>query len=137
MFNNCFSETISIEEYTSIWKQIREVLLRLGGPPIRVRLHRIENEVLDAEMQTHYINKVNENWSSNHKRIVFTPKSSSSRNTKGKTKRKNKAEQEGKTKFYESYMYIFFNREIFMILYVNCNFRINLFLLKFLSKQLT
>lgn len=88
-------KTISIEEYTSIWKQIREVLLRLGGPPIRVRLHRIENEVLDAEMQTHYINKVNENWSSNHKRIVFTPKSSSSRNTKGKTKRKNKAEQEG------------------------------------------
>lgn len=107
MYNNCFPETISIEEYTSIWKQIREVLLRLGGPPIRVRLHRIENEVLDAEMQTHYINKVNENWSSNHKRIVFTPKSSSSRNTKGKTKRKNKAEQEGKTKFMNRLMFLY------------------------------
>ncbi|XP_062594071.1 uncharacterized protein LOC134255559 isoform X1 [Saccostrea cucullata] len=88
-------KTISIEEYTSIWKQIREVLLRLGGPPIRVRLHRIENEVLDAEMQTHYISKVNESWGSNHKRLAFSPKSSSSRNTKGKTKRKNNAEQEG------------------------------------------
>ena len=60
-----------------------------------MRLHRIDNEVHEADMQTHCINKVQENWSPNHKRLVFTPKSSSSRNTKGKTKRKTKAEQEG------------------------------------------
>ncbi|KAK3084052.1 hypothetical protein FSP39_007376 [Pinctada imbricata] len=89
-------ETISIEDYTTLWKQIREVLLRLGGPPIRVRLHRIEHEVVAADMQAHYITTLKESWGSGKHRTITTPNSTMSKGTrKSRKRRDNKSDTEG------------------------------------------
>ena len=52
----CFVlDTIPGEIYAVLFAQIREVLLRLAGPPIRIKLARIEQELISLELQNHYI----------------------------------------------------------------------------------
>ena len=48
-------DTIPGEVYAVLFTQIREVLLRLAGPPIRIKLARIEQELISLELQNHYI----------------------------------------------------------------------------------
>ncbi|KAK7087286.1 uncharacterized protein [Littorina saxatilis] len=50
------------EEYPVLWKQIVEVLLRMGGPEVRVKIARIDQETLTPEQQTHYIGLVKNSW---------------------------------------------------------------------------
>lgn len=52
------------EEYPVLWKQIVEVLLRMGGPEVRVKIARIDQETLTAEQQAHYISLVKGGWGS-------------------------------------------------------------------------
>ncbi|XP_069136254.1 NLR family CARD domain-containing protein 4-like isoform X2 [Argopecten irradians] len=70
-------ETMTLDEYARIWRQARDVLFRLGGPPIRVKIHRIEHEVMTQEMQTHYINTFMAGWGDG-RRVISTPKSADS-----------------------------------------------------------
>ena len=49
------AETVPGEVYAVLFAQIRDVLLRLGGPPIRIKIARIEQELISLEMQSHYI----------------------------------------------------------------------------------
>jgi hypothetical protein len=39
------------EEYPVLWKQIVEVLLRMGGPEVRVKVQRVDQENLTPEQQ--------------------------------------------------------------------------------------
>ncbi|KAK3596283.1 hypothetical protein CHS0354_024867 [Potamilus streckersoni] len=55
-------ETMPVEAFSNLWKQCCDVLLRLGGPPIRVKIHRIEHEVITPDMQSHYIQQLMEQW---------------------------------------------------------------------------
>ncbi|KAL8591300.1 hypothetical protein ACOMHN_041641 [Nucella lapillus] len=50
------------EEYPVLWKQIVEVLLRMGGPEVRVKITRIDQETLTPEQQGHYISLVKNSW---------------------------------------------------------------------------
>ncbi|OWF40290.1 NLR family CARD domain-containing protein 4-like isoform X2 [Mizuhopecten yessoensis] len=70
-------ESMAIDEYTRIWRQASEVLFRLGGPPIRVKIHRIEHEVMTPEMQTHYITTFMTAWGDGRK-LISSPKSADS-----------------------------------------------------------
>ncbi|XP_060072729.1 NLR family CARD domain-containing protein 4-like [Ylistrum balloti] len=89
------TEAMAIDEYTRIWRQAREVLFRLGGPPIRVKLHRIEHEVMTPEMQTHYINTFMAGWGDGRK-LISTPKSADSlRKARRNRQTKNSNEQNG------------------------------------------
>jgi len=45
------TEGIPGESYVPWFTQIRDVIIRLGGPPIRLRIQRVENEVLSREKQ--------------------------------------------------------------------------------------
>ena len=49
------AETVPGEVYAVLFAQIRDVLLRLGGPPVRIKIARIEQELISLEMQSHYI----------------------------------------------------------------------------------
>ena len=53
--NPFIAETVPGEVYAVLFAQIRDVLLRLGGPPIRIKIARIEQELISLEMQSHYI----------------------------------------------------------------------------------
>lgn len=86
------SDMISPEEFVALWNQIKEVLVRLGGPPIRVRLHRIEHEMITTELQNHYVNLFQDQWADGRK-LVMTPKSTGSRK-RGRSM-KNKKEENG------------------------------------------
>ena len=48
-------DTIPGEVYTVLFAQTRDILLRLAGPPIRIKISRIEQELLNLEMQSYYI----------------------------------------------------------------------------------
>ncbi|XP_071181200.1 uncharacterized protein [Mytilus edulis] len=85
-------DMISPEEFVALWNQIKEVLVRLGGPPIRVRLHRIEHEMITTELQNHYVNLFQDQWADGRK-LVMTPKSTGSRK-RGRSM-KNKKEENG------------------------------------------
>ncbi|XP_076434990.1 uncharacterized protein LOC143274892 [Babylonia areolata] len=52
------------EEYPVLWKQVVEVLLRMGGPEVRVKIARIDQETLTPEQQAHYIGLVKAGWGS-------------------------------------------------------------------------
>lgn len=82
-------DTISPEEFVTLWNQIKEVLVRLGGPPIRVRLHRIEHETITTELQNHYVSMFQEQWADG-RRLVMTPKSNGSRKKTKSLRNKNK-----------------------------------------------
>lgn len=91
------SDMTSPEEFVTLWEQIRHVLVRLGGPPIRVRLHRIEHETITTELQNHYVNMFQEKWADGRK-LVMTPKSTGSRK-RGKSTRNKRKDENGKNKY--------------------------------------
>ncbi|XP_052800759.1 uncharacterized protein LOC128231702 isoform X1 [Mya arenaria] len=55
-------EGIPGESYVPWFIQIRDVIVRLGGPPIRLKVARIESELINLEMQQHYIKTLRETW---------------------------------------------------------------------------
>ena len=52
---NLFSEGIPGESYVPWFIQIRDVIVRLGGPPIRLKIARIETELINLDLQQHYV----------------------------------------------------------------------------------
>ncbi|KAH3883240.1 hypothetical protein DPMN_007194 [Dreissena polymorpha] len=55
-------EGIAGESYVQWFLQIRDVIVRLGGPPIRLKIDRIETELINLELQQHYIKTLRETW---------------------------------------------------------------------------
>ncbi|KAL4223642.1 Nlrc4p [Mactra antiquata] len=55
-------EAIAGESYIPWFVQIRDVIVRLGGPPIRIKITRIESELINLDMQQHYIKTLRETW---------------------------------------------------------------------------
>ncbi|XP_053376058.1 uncharacterized protein LOC123534023 isoform X3 [Mercenaria mercenaria] len=55
-------EAIAGEAYAPWFIQIRDVIVRLGGPPIRIKITRIETEMINLDMQQHYIKTLRDTW---------------------------------------------------------------------------
>ncbi|KAL5017433.1 hypothetical protein ScPMuIL_007022 [Solemya velum] len=88
-------EGLSWDEFSMFWRQIKEVLLRLGGPPVRVKIHRIEHEVLPADMQQHYIRKYREIWDGNDRPLNGKDHHAAKQKTRRKMSKHKAEEKEG------------------------------------------
>ncbi|XP_071116058.1 NACHT, LRR and PYD domains-containing protein 13-like [Haliotis cracherodii] len=90
------------EEYPVLWKQIGEVLLRLGGPPARIKIQRIDNESVPPDLQNHYIQLIKDIWTLDEKGMfsanleaLSRHSQTSSKSPKKKGSRVKKKEDEG------------------------------------------
>ena len=89
-----FTEVMSVEEFTVIWKKVKDTLLRLGGPPLRIKLTRIELEPMNLELQNYHIAQFREIWADG-RRIVSSPLSTSSNRKARVTKRRKENDTNG------------------------------------------
>ena len=83
-----------------LWKQIVEVLLRMGGPEVRVKIARVDQEIMTPEQQTHYISLVKGSWGTPDEGALGRLRRLGAGRGQGVSKRrgmgdKNAAEQEG------------------------------------------
>ena len=57
-------QSISSADYEAYWSQIGEVLVRLGGTPIKVKLDRLARDRMQAQVQNTWINSLRVSFSS-------------------------------------------------------------------------